>query len=206
MFGSQTATTVRENKTKTQQEVDDFLYELPDSMPKLILGNRLLNRLGTETEDLFNSDALPSKKEEDEILKDIMSEYEIDKIRGTMDEKGQIPESIFFYGGDSDQFNNALEFIGLSRINREFGAFLMSDLGWKTMTQNKLSLHVDSGDIYDNHNTGENFYSFPLSQQNDEAAYVPKKFSCRDFQTALNLTFQVSHRIFLSTITKNSIF
>ena len=83
----------------------------------------------------------------------------------------------------------------------------MSDLGWKTMTKNKLSLHVDSGDIfYDNHNTGENFYSFLLSQQNDEAAYVPKKFSYRDFHTALNLTFQVSYRMFLSTITKNSIF
>ena len=97
MFGSQTATTVRENKTKTQQEVDDFLYELPDSMPKLVLGNGLLNRLDTEAEDLFNSDALPSKTAEDEILKDIMSEYEIDKIRDTMDEKGQIPESLFFF-------------------------------------------------------------------------------------------------------------
>ena len=44
------------------------------------------------------------------------------------------------------------------------------------MTQNKLSIHVESGEIfYDNHNTGENFYNFLLSQQNDEAAYVPKK-------------------------------
>ena len=49
------------------------------------------------------------------------------------------------------------------------------------MTQNKLSIHVESGDIfYDNHNTEENFYSFLLSQQNDEAAFVPKKFSYRD--------------------------
>ena len=46
------------------------------------------------------------------------------------------------------------------------------------MTQNKLSIHVDSGDIfYDNHNTEDNFYSFLLSQQNGEAAFVPKKFS-----------------------------
>ena len=46
------------------------------------------------------------------------------------------------------------------------------------MTHNKLSIHVESGDIfYDNHNTEENFYSFLLSQQNDEAAYVPKRFS-----------------------------
>ena len=46
------------------------------------------------------------------------------------------------------------------------------------MTQNKLSIHVESGDIfYDNHSTEENFYSFLLSQQNNEAAFVPKKFS-----------------------------
>ena len=71
-----------------------------------------------------------------------------------------------------------LEFSGLSPINREFGAFLMSDLRLKTMTPNKLSIHVDSGDIfYNNHNTGQNFYSFLFSQQNDEAAYVPKKMS-----------------------------
>ena len=85
---------------------------------------------------------------------------------------------IFFYGGDSQQFIDALEFIGLSPINREFAAILLSDLGRQTMTQNKLSIHVESGDIfYDNRNTEENFYNFLLSRQNDEAAYVPKKFS-----------------------------
>ena len=46
------------------------------------------------------------------------------------------------------------------------------------MVQNKLSIHVESGDsFYDNHNTDENFYNFLLSRQNDEAAYVPKNFS-----------------------------
>ena len=49
------------------------------------------------------------------------------------------------------------------------------------MTQNKLSIHVESGEIfYDNDNTGENFYNFLLSQQNGEAAYVPKNFSYRN--------------------------
>ena len=96
-----------------------------------------------------------------------------------MDETGQVPESIyFFYGGESENFVNALEFIGLSPINREFRVFLLSDLGRETMTQNKISIHVESGDIfYNNHNNGENFCSFLLSQQNHEAAYVPKKNS-----------------------------
>ena len=49
------------------------------------------------------------------------------------------------------------------------------------MTQNKLSINVESGDIfYDNHITGENFYSFLLSQQNDEAVYIPEKFSYKN--------------------------
>ena len=87
-------------------------------------------------------------------------------------------KAFIFYGGDSQQFVDAPQFLGLSPINREFAAFLLSDLGRQTMTQNKLSIHVESGDIfYDNHNTGENFYNFLLSQQNDETAYVPKKIS-----------------------------
>ena len=90
-----------------------------------------------------------------------------------------MPDNIyFFYDGDGQQFVDALEFLVLSPINREFAAFLLSDLQRKTMTQNKLSIHVESGDIfYDNHNTEENFYIFLLFQQNDEAAYVPQKFS-----------------------------
>ena len=49
------------------------------------------------------------------------------------------------------------------------------------MTQNKLSIHVESGDIfYENHNTGENFYNFSLAQQNNDAAFIPKKFAYRN--------------------------
>ena len=52
------------------------------------------------------------------------------------------------------------------------------------MTENKLSIHVESGNIsYNYQNTEENFYRFLLSQQND-AAFVPKKFSYhKDFET-----------------------
>ena len=37
------------------------------------------------------------KEEEDEILKKIMDEYNIDDIKDTMDETGQITESIYFF-------------------------------------------------------------------------------------------------------------
>ena len=60
------------------------------------------------------------------------------------------------------------------------------------MTQNRLSIHVESGDLfYNNHNTGENFYSFLLSQQNDEAVFVPKKLSYHnDFESYIGTFLQ----------------
>ena len=77
-------------------------------------------------------------------------------------------------------------------MNREFGAFLMSDLGRQVMTENKLSIHVESWDIfYENHNTGENFYNFLLAQQNDNAAFIPKKFAyCRSFESYISQFLQ----------------
>ena len=164
-------------------------------MPDLELGDRLLNSLGTNGQNLFDVNAPPSKKEEEEeILRDIMDEFEIEKIRNTMDESAQVPENIyFFYGGDGDQFVNALKFLSLSLVNREFGSFLLSDLGRQTVTQNKLSIHIESGEIfYDNHNTGENFL---LSQQNGEAAYVPKTISYRNSFEAYISSFLPSFSI-----------
>ena len=149
-----------------------------DSFPTLELGDKLLDTLGNVGEKVLAD--TPTKKDEDDIiLQDIIDEYNIPDMKNTIDETGEVPENIyFFYGGETEGFVRALEFLGISPENREFAAFLLSDLGRKTMTQNKLSIHVDSGEIfYDSHNTEENFYSFLLSQQNEEAAFVPKKFS-----------------------------
>ena len=130
------------------------------------MSDKLLNVLGNEGEEVL-ADAPTKKDEEDTILQDIVDEYNIPDMKNTMDETGGVPENIYlFYGGESEGFVKALEFLGINASNREFAAFLLSDLGRKTMTQNKLSIHVDSGDIFkDNHSTEENFYSFLLSQQ-----------------------------------------
>ena len=73
------------------------------------------------------------------------------------------------------------------------------------MTQNKLSIHVESGEIfYDNDNPGENFYNFLLSQQNGEAAYMFQKNFLTE--TVLKLTLVLSHRIFPLMINKSLIF
>ena len=71
MFGSQAATAKPEEKTKTQEVLDDFLFEMPEhTMPDLELGDGLLNSLGVTSQNLFDENAPISKKEEEEeILK-----------------------------------------------------------------------------------------------------------------------------------------
>ena len=46
------------------------------------------------------------------------------------------------------------------------------------MTNNSLSIHIESGNIfYQNFNINENFYSFLLAQQHEVKAIVPKRIS-----------------------------
>ena len=67
----------------------------------------------------------------------------------TILDEGSVPESIYFsYGRKSKKFYQSLEFVSLSPVNREFGGFLISDLGRQVITQNKLSINVESRDIF----------------------------------------------------------
>ena len=53
------------------------------------------------------------------------------------------------------------------------------------MTNNSLSIHIESGDIfYDNFNTNENFYSCLLAQQDESKQVVPTVL-----KTTLKTTF-----------------
>ena len=53
-----------------------------------------------------------------------MDECQFKNIKDSMADTGQVPESIyFFYGGESQAFVDALEFIGLSPINRDLVHF-----------------------------------------------------------------------------------
>ena len=175
VFGSQAATLTRgenvKEKTDVQNAIDDALYELPDNL-ELELGDGLLETLGNNAEDLLKADNITKEEEKDLILEKVIEEYGFEDIKDSLD-KGNVPETIyFFYDGENDNFDGFLEFLGLMPMNREFGAFLMSDLGRRIMVENKLSIHVESGDIfYENHNTGENFYNFLPAQQNDDPVY-----------------------------------
>ena len=164
---------------------------MPDN-PELEVGDGLIENLGNNAEDLFQVDNITKEEEENPALEKIKEEYGFEDIKEAFDE-GNFPENInFFNGGESENFYRLLEFIGLSPMNREFGTFLMSYLGRQVLVENKLSIHVESGDIFfENHNTGEDFYNFLLAQQNDDTAFFPKKFSYRNsFENYISKSLQ----------------
>ena len=68
--------------------------------------------------------------------------------------------------------------MSLSEDNNEFVSFLWSDMGQNIMTNNILSIHIETGDIfYNDFNTKENLYNFLLTQQGEIKQFIPKRIS-----------------------------
>ena len=84
----------------------------------------------------------------------------------------------FFFGSDNDNFLLTCNFLSLSEDNNEFVSFLWSDMGQNIMTNNILSIHIETGDIfYNDFNTKENLYNFLLTQQGEIKQFIPKRIS-----------------------------
>ena len=154
------------------------MYELLDDPPKLELGDGLINVLGSEADDILDEKFVNEKKQEEEALENFKEEYGFEEVKDAFEE-GSVPNQLdFFYGGQNENFTHAVNFLSLSNDNREFIAFLISDAGQNIMTNNSLSIHIESGNIfYQNFNTNENFYNFRLAQQDETKAVVPKGIS-----------------------------
>ena len=83
-----------------------------------------------------------------------------------------------FFGDDNDNFLLTCYFLSLSEDNNEFVSFLSSDMGQNIMTNNSLSIYIETGDIfYNDFSTKENFYNFLLTQQDELKQFIPKQIS-----------------------------
>ena len=134
--------------------------------------------LGTEAQDILKEEFVNSKKLEDETLENIKEEYNFDEIKDAFDGASVLKQLEFFYGGDNDNFVQACNFLLSNEDDNEFISFLCSDQGQNIMTNNSLSIHIESGNIfYQNFNTNENFYSFLLPQQDETKAIIPKRIA-----------------------------
>ena len=87
------------------------------------MGDGLLDTLGNEGEDII--DGAPNRKEEgDLIFEKIIEEHNVPEMKDEMNKTGQVPENIYFsYDADSNQFVEALKFIGIQGQNRAFATF-----------------------------------------------------------------------------------
>ena len=95
-----------------------------------------------------------------------------------MKEKSLLSLIFFFFGVENDNFVHACNFLLLNEDNNEFISFLCSDMGQNIMTNNSLSIHVESGDtFYNDFNTSENFYNFLLAQQHESKLFISKGIS-----------------------------
>ena len=121
---------------------------------------------------------LIKKQEKDAVLEHMKEDYKFDEIKDAFDE-GVVPHQLgFFCGGENSNFNYTIEFLLPSNENIEFIAFLLSDQRQNFMTNNSLSIHIESGDIfYQNFKTNGNFYNFLLAQQDDQTVTVPKQIT-----------------------------
>ena len=95
----------------------------------------------------------------------------------SFDEVSVHPQLDFFYGGSNKNFFQACNFLSPNNNIREFFAFFIFDIGQNMMTNNSLSIHIESRNIfYQNSNTNENFYSFLLAQQAEKKSNNFKTF------------------------------
>ena len=179
LFGSHVMTKEKkeEEKEKVLDEIDDKIYELPD-LPKLELGDQLLNTLGAEAEAIFEDNFVTSKELEEKTFENITQEYNFHEIRDAFDD-AVVPHQLeFFYGGDNDNFIRACNFLSINEDNNEFVPFLCSDRSQNIMTNNSLSIHIESSNIfYQNFNTNENFYNVLLAQQDETKRIIPKRIA-----------------------------
>ena len=148
--------------------------------------------MGVAAGDLLEAENISRQEVEDVVLEQIKEEYGFEDIKDAFD-SGYVPDSVYFFCGlESQNFASAVEFLGPDADNREFAALLLSDWGRQVMRSNRLSIHVQTGDIfYENHNTGENFYNFLIAQQNEQAAFIPKKSYRNSFEAYIRQFLQV---------------
>ena len=141
-------------------------------------------QLSDRLEELFpNINEIDSKENADMIL-----HYEnLSETLSAIEPTAIMPfEFEFFKGGANPQFEEIIN--SLTEINEdttEFINFLQGNICKNILENNKLKIHLESGNIfYDNENTNESIHSFILAQNNEMSGTIKNNLSYdRDYKT-----------------------
>ena len=124
-------------------------------------------------------------KNEKEDLKEIEREYYFWHILEQIND-GVTPEEIeFYFGGDNKNFFLTCASLGLSKDSENFVDFLSSNLGYKILTKNKITIHIEIGNEYfDKTNSNESLCDLFTTQQDEKKKLINASFSYGgDFRT-----------------------
>ena len=91
----------------------------------------------------------------------------------------------FFQGGTNEKFSNIIRTLDSGVDTLEFLDFLQSKVCKKILEDNKLKIHVETGNIYyDNNDTNESNHNFILAQANPISGEIDHTFTFdRDYVT-----------------------
>ena len=132
-----------------------------------------------EAEEILDGKYLEKIEDEEEDLKEIEEEYNFLHIFS-----GVIPEDIeFYFGGDNKNFFLTCISLDLNSDNEYFVDFLPSDFGYKIMTENKITIHIKTRNIYfDKTNANKFLYDFCKTQQDKKLIkkLINDSFYCHD--------------------------
>ena len=129
----------------------------------VIPDNPLLDYFNQANDFLDINYQLP-KEQEERDLEQFKTDYNLDRLAVELDAR-QLPDQLeFYFGGQNENFFSRLLSLTPTPSNANFLDFLASAFGAEITTQNLLSIHIESGNLYCNNlNTGESIYEFILA-------------------------------------------
>ena len=135
---------------------------------------------------IFELDHQPKILEKEEI-----TVLNVPSMIKELNERG-LPDQLKFFSGDEKEENlikiQARKNVGvLGKGNEEYLEYLASKYGRDVLQKNKLKIHLESGEIYqDNINTGESLYNFLRAEED-----VSKKFLSLDINLSCDLEYDI---------------
>ena len=112
------------------------------------------------------------------VLDELREEYDFEDLFRKIND-GKVPEQIeFYFGGDNENFFTRCAWLGLDNKNENFIEFFSSDYSSRILRESKISIHIETGNLYyENLNTGESLYHFLLNQQDQKKKLIDASFS-----------------------------
>ena len=101
-------------------------------------------------------------------LEELKKDYDFETLFKKINE-GEVPEELeFYFGGENQNFLLKCMSLNLNHNNINFIDFLSSDYCSQIMRESKISIHMETENIYcDNLNTEESLYYFLANQQEE---------------------------------------